>query len=216
MRISQDAFDLIVREEVSSKQMYERKYTHFEWPGGASGPTVGIGHDLGYSSRADVVKDWQGIVDAKTISALQVAAGIRGEQARDWVRRHARSVTIPWDAAIRQFRERELPRWEARALRLPNAFELPPDALGALVSLAYNRGESWWTPASRDPHGRYREMRRILQHMQNKDFDKIPDEFRGMKRLWPSLPGLIKRREREAQLFENGLRQNVTNPTGIV
>jgi hypothetical protein len=36
-------------------------------------------------------------------------------------------------------------------------------------------------------------------------YASIPGEFRSMKRLWPTVPGLRKRREREARLFERGL-----------
>ena len=42
-----------------------------------------------------------------------------------------------------------------------------------------------------------------------KEFDKIPAEFRSMKRLWNN--GLVGRREREAQLFEKGLAQMAGN-----
>ena len=40
MRISQSAFNLIVREEVSSEAYYKRHYTHPEWPGEKSGVTI--------------------------------------------------------------------------------------------------------------------------------------------------------------------------------
>ena len=40
---SDAAIDLIVREEDSGPEYYAKHYTHFEWPEGASGPTVGIG-----------------------------------------------------------------------------------------------------------------------------------------------------------------------------
>ena len=45
--ISQAAIDLIVREEVSGKEVYERNYRRPEWPGGSSGVTIGIGYDVG-------------------------------------------------------------------------------------------------------------------------------------------------------------------------
>ena len=39
------------------------------------------------------------------------------------------------------------------------------------------------------------------QHMVDREFAKIPGELRSMKRLWPDLPGLQKRRDLEADLF---------------
>jgi GH24 family phage-related lysozyme (muramidase) len=74
-----------------------------------------------------------------------------------------------------------------------------PDRLGALVSLTYNRGASYDTPGAR-----YKEMRNIKSHMTAEDFERIPGDIRAMKRLWPGVAGLRKRREREARLFEQG------------
>ena len=74
------------------------------------------------------------------------------------------------------------------------------DSFGALVSLAYNRGASFSAPGDR-----YREMRAIHDHMASGRFDKVPDEFRSMKRLWPNMAGLRNRRDHEADLFAKGL-----------
>jgi hypothetical protein len=48
-------------------------------------------------------------------------------------------------------------------------------------------------------------MRIIRDHMASGQFDRIPDEFRSMKRLWPNMVGLRNRRDHEADLFEKGL-----------
>lgn len=93
-----------------------------------------------------------------------------------------------------------MPRWVGLVQNaLPNTNMLSPDRLGALVSLAYNRGPSF---SARGP--RYQEMRVIRQAMVAQNFDAIPQQFRAMKRLWPNVPGLQIRREREAVLFERG------------
>jgi len=55
---------------------------------------------------------------------------------------------------------------------------------------------------------RYLEMRRVKEHMSSKRFDKIPSEFRNIKRLWDDQPdqkGLLLRRDAEASLFALGL-----------
>ena len=207
MRISKAAFDLIVAEEVSSKAYYTKHYQGMEWPGGASGPTVGIGYDLGYVTKDEIARDWGGIVSESTISMLQAGAGRKGDAGRSFVRSNRRSVTIPWDAAIREFETREVPKWEARTDKaIPNTDLLSGDCYGALVSICYNRG----TGGFKAQGNRYRELRAIRTLMTSKEFDKIPAQIRSMKRLWNN--GLVGRREREAKLFERGLAAMAGKP----
>jgi GH24 family phage-related lysozyme (muramidase) len=83
---------------------------------------------------------------------------------------------------------------------LPNTGKLSADSLGALVSLAYNRGASF------DSEGtRYQEMRAIKADMAAKKYQDVPKQIRNMKRLWPNVKGLRVRRDLEAQLFQDGL-----------
>jgi GH24 family phage-related lysozyme (muramidase) len=51
-------------------------------------------------------------------------------------------------------------------------------------------------------------MRAIRQLMDTKDYKAIPPEISNMARLWPDMPGLVKRRQAEADLFEAGLTQS--------
>lgn len=197
--ISDAAIDLIIAEEVTDRAYYAKRYRNFQWPGGASGPTVGIGYDCGYVTRDELAQDWAGLVDANAIAWLQAAVGIKGAAARDWVRQHGRGVTIEYDVAMRQFAERELPKWIARVrASLPRFDELPPDCAGAIVSLAYNRGCSWDLTGDR-----YVEMAWIKEHMRAGDFPAIPQEIRRMARLWKG--AVHERRLKEAALFERGL-----------
>ena len=202
LTISDEAFNLIVTQEDTGEQYYRKHYTHFEWPGGASGPTIGIGYDCGYCTSGEIRIDWDGIVDDPTIDRLVRACGLRGELAAAFVRQHGQSVTIGWDEAIKEFRYREVPKWINRVSHaLPHCDLLSADSLGALVSLSYNRG----TGGFNDPHPRDAEMRAIKVHMATQNFSHIPSDIRSMTRLWPSVPGLQKRRLAEANLFEKGL-----------
>jgi GH24 family phage-related lysozyme (muramidase) len=202
LRSSQAAIDLIVTEEDSGQAYYERHYEHFDWPLGASGPTVGIGYDCGYSTAQQIRQDWTGFVPDQTVAALMRAAGLRGQAAHAWVQRYGSSVTILWDPAMAQFKAHELPKWEARIIAaLPNAELLPGDCFGALTSLGFNRG----TGGFHDPSSRDVEMRNITSHMATKRFDEIPIEFLHMRRLWPQGGDLWRRRTHEAALFEKGL-----------
>jgi GH24 family phage-related lysozyme (muramidase) len=201
-RSSQAAIDLIVREEVGSQALYKHKYQHPEWPGGASGVTIGIGYDCGYAEARQIAADWGDKLSAAMVKALESVAGIIGAAARSHAAELEDIVVVPWDAAMAVFAQRDLPKWEEIvAHALQNADKLSGDSFGALVSLAYNRGASF------HKHGdRYIEMRNIAGLMAAERLDRIPHEIRGMKRLWPNVRDLRDRRDHEAALFEKGLR----------
>lgn len=201
--ISQQAFDLIVEFEVSSKAVYERKYRSTIWPKEQSGVTIGIGYDVGYVTKTQLWGDWKGAIPDAMITALERALGVRGAPAEAVARALRGSVDIPFDAAILVHKGKVMPRWVALVENhLAHTGALKPNSLGALVSLTYNRGASYGAAGPR-----YREMRAIKQHMADRAFAKIPAEFRSMKRIWPNVPGLQSRREREARLFEIGLAE---------
>jgi|GEM_PF-5971195 len=207
MIISQKAIDLIVREEVSSEAYYRRHYTHPEWPGGASGVTVGIGYDLGYQSVAKIRADWIEHVDPLVLAAMVECAGVKGNAAKGLAARMGNRITIPWEAAMAVFTNRDIPQWIAATVHaLPNCALLSPTCLGVLVSLNYNRGTGGYT-ADGD---RYREMRAIKAAMAAKNFKAIPALLDSMARLWTS--GVAGRRHREADLFREGLIEQVPAP----
>lgn len=202
--IATEAAALIIAAEISSEAAYKSKYTHPIWPGGNSGVTIGIGYDVGTVSAALLALDWQGELAPDLAQRLSSSCGVLGPSAAGFLARF-RDITVPYAAASRVFFKVSLPQFVAHTERaLTNTSRLHPDSLGALVSLAYNRGASFNKPGDR-----YREMRAIRDHMADRRFDLIPAELRAMKRLWagqPNLRGLVLRREAEAVLFERGLR----------
>ena len=201
VRSSQSAIDLIVAEEVTSEATYQKLYEHPEWPGGASGVTIGIGYDCGYSTANTIQGDWGDKLPAAMVAALQSVAGIHGSPASSHAHELRGVVIISWDAAMAVFLGRDMPKWEGIVARaLPNTEKLSPDSFGAIVSLTYNRG-----PSFDGQSDRYREMRAIKADMASGKFADIPDQFRSMKRLWPNMVGLRNRRDHEADLFEKGL-----------
>jgi hypothetical protein len=192
---------LLVTEEDGDQNYYLKYESHFSWPGGSSGPTVGVGFDCGYETVASVAEEWSGYVDAARVAVLQKAAGIKGAAAHQFVLAHGHEVTVTWAESLAQFSGRELPRWEAIVERaLPNTDMLGGDSFGALCSLTYNRGASYDSPGSR-----FVEMRNIKAHMAAQRFDLIPNEFLAMRRLWPVGGDLWNRRTHEALLFRDGL-----------
>lgn len=201
MLSSQAALNLIVAEEDSDEAYYTRHYEHFDWPQGASGPTIGIGYDCGYVTANEATVDWTGIVDDATLSAIVRACGLKGEAAHTFVQQHGSSVTVTWAQGLAEFQQREMPKWEARVqAALPNTDKLSGDSFGALVSLSYNRGCSYDLPGPR-----YAEMRAIKELMASQNFSQIPSEFLSMRRLWPQGGDLWNRRGHEAKLFQQGL-----------
>jgi hypothetical protein len=203
--IADEARNLIIAEEVGSKATYNQHYRHPEWPGGKSGVTIGIGYDVGagVKDKAQLHEDWDGKIPAAMITALEPCVHLTGTRARNLLPSVRPEVDIPWEAAIAVFDDVDMPRWyELCKEALPNFEALSPLCKGALVSLAYNRGAVF---SKKDD--RYTEMRNIRALMAEKDFHKIPAEFRKMRRLWTnrSNRGVSLRREHEARLFERGL-----------
>ena len=202
MRSSKAAFDLIVSEEVTSEAVYKKKYRRPEWPGVQSGATVGIGYDLGQTAKSTVIDDWKGRVPDGMLASMVSACGQTGAAGKKATARIRDAVDIPWGVALAVHEEKVVPRWEGKlAKALPNTDKLSPDSFGALLSLIFNRGTSFNLSGDR-----YSEMRAIKRHMAAMDFAAIPAELRAMKRIWPKVAGLRKRRDTEAALFEKGLK----------
>jgi hypothetical protein len=199
--ISLASIEEIIREEDSSEGYFKAHYQRPEWPGGASGVTILLGYDLGYATHAKVDADLKGKIPDAMLAACQACVGIRGTAAHDAMLRVRSEIDLPWSVALDVFLHDDMPQWIATVRKLlPNTELLKPDCLGALVSLAYNRGASF------DAGGdRFREMRAIKADMAAKNFSDIPNQFKSMARLWPPSNGVHGRRFREAALFERGL-----------
>lgn len=195
--ISDAAFDLIVKYEVSSKAYYDRFLARPSWPGLASGITIGIGYDLGYNTLEQFRNDWQKYLPAADFNKLTAAIGVRGVKASPLVK-FMRGVIVPWDAALAVFKDSTLPRFIKITLALyPQAANFHPDVLGALVSLVFNRGPSI-------DGSRRKEMSMLREAVKYGDLSQIESLIRQMKRLWAGskFAGLLKRRDAEADLVK--------------
>jgi hypothetical protein len=202
MHCSQAALDLIWQEETGGDGYYVKSNEcRADWPGGASGVTIGGFYDLGYVTADELRHDWGDKLPASMITELCGVIGIRGSPAHSHARELEAAVNVPEAVARDVFTGREIPKWEAVVGRLPNADALSGDSFGALVSLAMNRGDGFTAPEAR-----YREMRLIRLDMQTMQFARIPPWFLSMRRLWPEGGDLWNRRTHEAALFEKGLQ----------
>lgn len=197
LTVSRKGVDELVADEIVSTAYYEKNLSPPTWPGGASGVTIAIGYDLGYRTRSAIMSDWGAYLPERTVSHLQSAAGIRGDDARGVARSLKQAgVRVPIDAAQGLFWAVTLPEFsELTRKTYPGTEKLPPDAQAALLSLIYNRGASL--------NGARRvEMANIKRHVIDQDLEAIAAELKSMKRLWvgKGLDGLLKRRDREAAL----------------
>lgn len=204
--ISPRAKDLLIRFEISSRSTYDAKYRKPTWPKGQSGVTIGIGYDIGYSSKALFEEDWRGIIPQASIEKLDDTCGIKGNAARDAVF-FVQDVDVPWQAASDQL-DRMLKFVSGETINaFPGAATLSEDFFGALVSLVYNRGGGLRSSPN-DRLDRRLEMRNIRELLQAGKKSDVAFQIRKMKRIWegdPDARGLLERRESEARLFELGL-----------
>lgn len=135
------AVALVVRWEVGSKDRYTKLYQGVICPGGASGPTIGIGDDLGHQTQAEIRRRWGW---HPQVDRLVTGSGVTGDAAcKAWRKSHL-GIRVSYDDAIRVFTEYTWPsylRMAERAYR--NGWkELSLPHQGGLGSNGYNRGFS--------------------------------------------------------------------------
>ena len=204
MTIPQQSIDFIVNEETGGAGYYSAVACHPVWPGGISGITIGVGYDLGENSLQAFQQAWGAVLPASDIAALTPAIGIKGGSASveaqlQQLVHQLSGISIPWAAANSVFATSTLPHYEAMTLStFPGLSGLNGLCIGAMVSLVYNRGTSL-VGSSRS------EMATIHNLIQAGTPAGVPDQFRAMVRLWPTVPDLQKRRQAEADMFQQGL-----------
>lgn len=197
---SQKTLDLLLKYEVGGGENYYEKYlSKFTWPGGASGPTIGIGIDCAYYSESELANIFN-FLKKEEIELIKGAVGQTSEKGREYTKKlRGAGISVSWEKALKIFESLTWTKFTKLAEKtFPGLSELCPDAYGAIVSLIFNRGTSLV--------GEKRlEMRNIKVLIPKKDYRKIADEIRHMKRIWrgKNLDGLIERREAEAILVES-------------
>ncbi len=130
--LSPDAIALIKSFEGCSR--------HPEWPGFASGVTIGYGVDIGADTSA--LDAWKPYLSAAEIARLATAKGVTGDAARP-LAASLSDISIRESDALTVFTTFTLPRYITATLKaFPGSDALPDDSFGALVSLVFNRGGS--------------------------------------------------------------------------
>ena len=191
---SKDLIQKIVEWETGGPRYYMRYLTTPMNPlNDASGLTVGVGYDLGYSTADQVRTDWKGYIPAEDIEKLASVTGLKGREAAG-KHRDVVGVVIPYDVALEQFTKVTLPIWLMKAYRLwPNFDSLNDRQKTALVSLTYNRGTSLEGPTRS-------EMREVYNNLVRSNTRPVAGLIKQMALRSP-LKGVQLRRKQEAELF---------------
>ncbi len=175
----------------------------------SSGVTLGIGYDIAHHSPEEVRRDWGSHLLAEDLERLVRATSLVGQSALDYCQTELGGMLIRPEQGVEVFQRASLPKYERLTQRCYSTWEeVHPYCYGALVSLIFNRGPGLGVKGQSSWDTR-REMREIQEAMQHREFDRVPDLIRSMKRLWEDkgLAGLLRRRDEEADLFENGLKE---------
>ena len=199
---SANTLKLLLDFEVGGGQKYYEKYlSSFTWPGGASGPTIGIGIDCAYYTKEELA-DLFDFLKKEEIELIQGAVNKTKDAGKEYTKKLKQAgIVVPWANALEIFENLTWKKFAGLAQKtFPLLEELHEDAYGAIVSLVFNRG----TKLDGDSR---REMRTIKELIPLKNYQSIAWEFRSMKRLWEGkgLDGLVRRREAEAKLVENAI-----------
>ena len=186
---------LVVRWEVGGPAQYVRKYQGVICPRGASGPTVGIGDDLGHQTQQEIRRRWGWHPD---VDRMVTASGQVGpEKCSAWRNAH-RDIRVSYDDAIRVFTRFAWPSYQAMAERAYRngwaGLTYPHQA--ALTSNGYNRGFTFLG-------SRRTEMREVRDTcVPGNNAPCTAGQLRASCRVWDSQPdirkGLCARRHAEA------------------
>lgn len=200
-KLSKEGIQLILDYEVGGGESYYNRYLKFPTvPPGASGITVGIGVDLQFYSKDNIIRMWYKLKQEEAYY-LSLASGLNHRQSKVYLPK-VKDILINWHLATEVFNNETIPQYYALALRtFPGLDELCPNAQSAATSIIFNRGSSLSGPNRL-------EMRELRNAIKEKNYQEMANATRRMKRLWEgkNMEGLLKRRDSEAKLFESCLK----------
>jgi len=194
--LSKEGYALIINSETGGKSYYNKLLKFPTVPPGYSGITWGAGFDGKYNSQANIIRIWSKLGKDNTVK-LAKTSGLNHTKSLKYLP-EVKDILVTWDLATEVFNKETVPQYYNLALRTyPGLDELKPNAIAAVVSCVFNRGNNL-IGASRV------EMRDLKPAILKKDYKKMAELFRSMKRLWvgKGQDGLLIRREKEAKLIE--------------
>jgi len=205
--LSKKSLDLILEFEVGGGENYYNKFLkNPAWPEGQSGVTIGVGYDLGYVNKTEFSEDWKDL-PKETFDRLYKVVGIKGYNAKNLIR-GLKDITIPWELALKVFNNKTVTKfYNLTRETFPNFDNLPEDAKGGLVSLAFNRGAALEGDRRREMK-LIRDGMKLVSNYDQKALTFIANQIRNMKRIWIGgsiEKGMSRRRDAEAKLIEESL-----------
>lgn len=200
----------IAKEETGGLAYYDLWTRWPQYPGEASGITIGVGYDLQFYSESEFKTQWGNHIPAEYLDELSKDLGVKGTKSRaNELKRMG--IQVPFKAAWRVFLEVSLPKYYADTQTVYSSIDsLPALCRAVLVSLVFNRGKAL-------NGSRRTEMKAIQQILIQGDdptltqperieiLTQVEDQILSMKRLWQPTSGLIQRRQAEANLWRKGL-----------
>ncbi|MDU6409676.1 MAG: pesticin C-terminus-like muramidase, partial [Yersiniaceae bacterium] len=195
-RISKNSAEFILREEGYQESPYVPKNSS------ASGVTLGYGYDLGQQTKEKMRSAIAEFYTEQQLIRLEAVIGLTGKDAVNSLE-GIKDIKISKDKAVSLAMKMKATYAQTVVDTYPDALNTHPHCQGAILSLVINRGTSFNKPS---PESRI-EMKNIQLDFSQGNLSDIPVQIRSMKRLWigKGLDGLIRRREGEAELFEEGL-----------
>lgn len=198
-RVAPGAVAHIVRWEVTSPSVYRKRYQGVVCPGGASGPTRGVGWDDGHQTRARITEAWS---MHPQLDRILPASGQIGEVRCRAYRAVNRDIITPYPMAYDVFALHSLPAYDELAERtFRDGWDtLKPEARGILTATVYNRGASM--------RGKRRTEMVALRDVcvPRNDYRCMADQLLSMCRLWVGTPnetGLCNRYRDAARIVLN-------------
>lgn len=199
LRISPEAKEMILFYEVGGPGYYQARLQRPTVPPGSSGITIGIGYDLGYNTASQIRADWKGQIPDAHVERLASVAGRKTTAAKSALGR-VRDIAIPWDAAVAVYEKRTVPRFAALTVATyPGIKATHPHIQGVMLSTSFNRGTAM------TPYERRKELVWTRDDLRTGKTAKLPSYQLAMRRLWPTIPGLLKRYTAHAGLIQNAL-----------
>jgi|DEB0MinimDraft_3_1074331.scaffolds.fasta_scaffold37899_2 hypothetical protein len=200
MTITEDSLESIVSFECGGKAYFEKMYKRCSWPGGASGPTFGVGWDAGYNTSAKAMEVWEPIIGTARAKRIAAACGVKGTKAKA-IYRNFRDFEISYEEAMQAFLADSVPRFARLTVKtFSDITNCHPVCQAGLLSMVFNRG-------NKVSGNRRRHMKAIQDNTTNENIIK---QCEASKVIWPKFKGLLNRRDKEVKMMRN--RANDRSP----
>lgn len=141
---AQDSSEFVIEPQVDVNLNILRDFEGYSkrpyWPGGASGPTVGIGIDLGNAGHDNIKRIFQGLVNKNVLVALLSASKTRGAASQSWILDHG-DIELTDDVVDKAFRRMCWIYWNDAVSVYGNRLQtLDHTVKGVILSLVVHHG----------------------------------------------------------------------------